>query len=589
MTALIVVIYFAFLIAIGWFFRKFTNTMRNYFAGGGKLLWWMVGSTAFMTQFSAWTFTGAAGKAFTDGLAVVFIFLGNAVGYFFNYLFFAAKARQMRVITPIDGIRLRYGKLNEQVFTWATVPSSILQAAVWLNGLAIFGSAVTGVSVPATIAITGIVVVFMSVIGGSWAVVSSDFLQMVIIMSVTFIASIVAISKSGGVLPILEKGLPESAVAGQDVNYMFLFIAWAITIFVKQFFSTNNMLDSYRYITAKDTKNARKAALLAFGLMLIGSFFWFLPAWYVAANYPDPSTWGIDTLGDNIKDAAYFVFVKNELPSGMIGLMLGAMFAATMSSMDSGLNKNSGIFVRNFYNPVLRKGANEKELMIVSKIATVIFGVIIISVALLLSLLKQTSLFNVMMMIGTLVSFPILIPALLGYFVKKTPDWAGWATVLVGVCVSTFVAFIAKPEMVQNILGLSEPLTAREWGDIKSVTLGIILHSTITIPFFFLTKLFYRGLSKERQKEVDLFFNNISTEVVAEHEDEAEVDRYQRKVLGKLILLFGGLILLLILVPNSLSGRLLFGFLSAIIISIGFALVKSANKTVVLASNDIKK
>ena len=46
------------------------------------MLWWMVGSTAFMTQFSAWSFTGAAGKAFSNGLSVMMIFLGNALGYF---------------------------------------------------------------------------------------------------------------------------------------------------------------------------------------------------------------------------------------------------------------------------------------------------------------------------------------------------------------------------------------------------------------------------------------------------------------------------------------------------------------------------
>ena len=81
------------------------------------MLWWMVGSTAFMTQFSAWSFTGAAGKAFSNGLSVMMILLGTALGYFFNYLFFAAKSRQVRVVTPIEGIRLRFGKVNEQVFT----------------------------------------------------------------------------------------------------------------------------------------------------------------------------------------------------------------------------------------------------------------------------------------------------------------------------------------------------------------------------------------------------------------------------------------------------------------------------------------
>lgn len=56
------------------------------------------------------------------------------------------------------------------------------------------------------------------------------------------------------------------------------------------------MVDSYRYISAKDTKNARKAALLACGLMICGPLVWFLPAWYVAGNYSDVTTWGLETL-----------------------------------------------------------------------------------------------------------------------------------------------------------------------------------------------------------------------------------------------------------------------------------------------------
>jgi len=49
---IVIAIYFLFLVTIGWIFRKFTSSTSDYFRGGGKMLWWMVGSTAFMTQFS---------------------------------------------------------------------------------------------------------------------------------------------------------------------------------------------------------------------------------------------------------------------------------------------------------------------------------------------------------------------------------------------------------------------------------------------------------------------------------------------------------------------------------------------------------
>ncbi len=61
----------------------------------------------------------------------------------------------------------------------------------------------------------------------------------------------------------------------------------------------------------------------------------------------------------------------------MVGLLVAAMFTATMSSMDSGLNRNSGIFVKNFYEPIVHKGtaSDEKELVTVSKITSAVFGI----------------------------------------------------------------------------------------------------------------------------------------------------------------------------------------------------------------------
>ncbi|MFI3169749.1 MAG: hypothetical protein R3Y06_07390 [Faecalibacterium sp.] len=574
----VILVYFLFLIAIGWIFRTFSSSTSDYFRGGGKMLWWMVGATAFMTQFSAWTFTGAAGKAFNDGFAVLAIFFGNAVGYFFNYLFFAAKSRQMRVITPIEGIRLRYGKVNEQAFTLASLPISIIQAGIWLNGLAVFAAAVFNVDMNITIIVTGVIVVLMSVTGGAWAVIASDFLQMVIIMAVSCVATGVAIVKAGGVDVIFANGLPEGIVTGSDYNYMWLFWAWVLCSFVKQFLSTNNMIDSYRYMCAKDTKNARKAALLACVLMFVGPMLWFIPAWYVAAFNPDTAAWGLDALGSSITDATYYVFVRDYLPVGMVGLMMSAMFAATMSSMDSALNKNSGIVVRNVYKIFVNKDASEESMLKLGKGMTLLFGIIIISVGLFINSLENTSLFNVTTMVGSLLALPMLIPSLLGFFVKKTPDWAAWATLLVGMAVSYFIAFICTADMVSAVIGI--PLTANEFSDMTSLTLGVVLHGCITTPFFLLSRLFYKGHSPERQAEVDLFFSNTTTPVVVDEEDAEVVasDCRQRKTLGGLLVAAGALITLMVFIPNEFASRFIFVAVGAIVLAIGAGLVLSTKK-----------
>jgi SSS family transporter len=571
----IIGVYFLFLLSIGWLFRTFTSNTSDYFRGGGKMLWWMVGATSFMTQFSAWTFTGAAGKAYDDGFAVAIIFMANALGYLMNYLYFAPRFRQLRVITVIQAIRLRFGKVNEQVFTWSGMPNSVISAGIWLNGLAIVASGVFGYDMETTIVVTGLVVLFMSVTGGSWAVIASDYMQMVIIMAVTITCAIVAINQSGGVGNVVED-FPVDFFVGDDMNYLSIFAIWGVFIFVKQFSITNNILNSYRYLAAKDSANARKAGLLACVLMTMGPFIWFMPSWFIAsegvnlsAMYPE--------AGAKAGDFAYMSFVELYMPAGMLGLLISAMFAATMSSMDSGLNRNSGIFVKNFYEVVLRPNANEKELVLVSKISSTVFGLAIIGFALFINSLKGLSLFDAMMYVGSLIGLPMTIPALLGFFIRKTPDWAAWATLVVGGIVSYLVGVVMTPEFVQGTFNLENELTGREWSDLK-VAVGIMSHVFITGGFFVSTRVFYRGLSEEREEEVNTFFVNRDTPVVTDDDEHLAVDNRQRNILGYLIIVAGLGVTLMFLLPNPFWGRMVFVLCGGIILMIGLLLVGSIQK-----------
>ncbi|MEZ8022619.1 transporter [Vibrio sp. 1F255] len=577
LNTLIVGIYFLFLIAIGWMFRTFTSTTSDYFRGGGNMLWWMVGATAFMTQFSAWTFTGAAGKAFTDGFAVAIIFIANAFGYLMNYLYFAPKFRQLRVVTVIEAIRMRFGKVNEQVFTWSGMPNSVISAGIWLNGLAIIASGIFGFDMTTTIVLTGLVVLVMSVTGGSWAVIASDFMQMVIIMAVTVTCAVVAIYHGGGVTQIISDFPTDSFITGDNLNYMSIFSIWAVFIFLKQFSITNNMLNSYRYLAAKDSNNARKAALLACVLMTLGPIIWFMPSWFMAGQGVDLAA-AYPEAGSKAADFAYLYFVQEYMPAGMVGLLIAAMFAATMSSMDSGLNRNSGIFVKNFYEPILRPKATEKELMVVSKLTSTFFGIAIILVALFINSLKGLSLFDTMMYVGALIGFPMTIPAFCGFFIRKTPDWAGWGTLVVGGVVSYFVGFVITADMIQNWFGLNE-LTGREWADLK-VAIGLIGHIIFTAGFFILSTLFYKPLAEHREKDVDKFFNNLATPLVAESNEQKKLDNKQRRMLGSLIAVAGVGVMTMFVLPNPMWGRMVFVLCGLIVFSVGLLLVKAVDDKV---------
>ncbi|MCA1922692.1 sodium:solute symporter family transporter, partial [Buttiauxella noackiae] len=243
--------YFLLMVAISLLFKKMaSNSTSDYFRGGGKMLWWMVGATAFMTQFSAWTFTGAAGKAFTDGFAVLAVFIGNMFAYLLAWAYFARRFRQMRVDTPTEAVRRRFGPVNEQFFTWVIIPLSVINAGVWLNGLGVFASAVFNADIISTIWITGLAVLAISMLSGAWGVVASDFIQTLVIAVISVACAVVALWAVGGPANIVTE-FPSGFFTGPDMNYPLLMVGTFLFFIVKQLQSINNMQESYRFLNAK--------------------------------------------------------------------------------------------------------------------------------------------------------------------------------------------------------------------------------------------------------------------------------------------------------------------------------------------------
>lgn len=572
---LVIAGYFILILGIGVVFKKMAaKSTSDYFRGGGRMLWWMVGSTAFMMQFSAWTFTGAAGKAFTDGFAVSLVFIANAFSYFCGWAYFAHRFRQMRVDTPTEAIGRRFGDGNETFFSCALIIFTILNAGIWLNALGVFSSAVFEADINLTIIIIGLAVIFISVLAGAWGVVASDFVQTLTVAVVSVACAVVALVKVGGPVKLVQE-FPVDFIMGPNMNYGLLLVGTFVFFLAKQLVTIMNMHDSFRFLNAKDSKNARKAALLAMGLMAVGSLIWFIPPWASAILYPDAAA-AYPELGNKAADAVYLVFARNAMPVGTVGLLLAGLFAATMSSMDSALNKNSGIFVRSLYQPYLarrNKEVSDKTLLTISKGLSFGSGIFVILLALYFKSLKELSLFDLMMSLSAMIQVPILIPLILGLFIKKTPPWAPWITVLLGLGVSAFVKYGFTPQLFADFVGL-DPFTKREATD-----MGLILtiggQVFITGGFFCLTSLFYNAKYDKNAAQRQDFFADLETPVIADFEQDS-YDRQQRRKLGAIVSFMGAGLFVMTLIPNPMWGRLTFLACAFALGLIGVLLRKSA-------------
>ncbi|MGB4958921.1 MAG: hypothetical protein WBO36_05550, partial [Saprospiraceae bacterium] len=361
-----------------------------------------------------------------------------------------------------------------------------------------------------------------------------------------------------------------------NMSYPLILFGTFIFFLPKQIFTMMNLHDSFRYLNAKDSINARKAALLAMTLMGVGTIIWFIPPWAAATLYPDAMD-SYAQLGSKASDTVYLVFVRNAMPIGTVGLLLVGIFSASMSSIDSALNKNAGIFIRSIYQPYLAKNAkqtDDKKLLRISKLVSFISGLGVIGAALYFASLKELSLFELMMSVSTMVQVPMMVPLMLGIIIKKTPQWAPWATIIFGLFVSWFVTYVFTADVCAGLFGI-ESLTKRETIDMN-IILTVAGHLFITGGFFWATTLFYNEEKDKNKLGTDKFFENLETPVIAD-DQQSEADRQQRMKLGNMVMIMGTGISFMFFIPNPLWGRLLFVLCALGIFSIGFLLKRSAN------------
>ena len=571
---LVIIGYLVLIAVVGIVFKKFSSDTDDYFKSGSKGSWWLVGSSAFMSAFSAWTFTGAAGVAFESGFSVMIIFLGNAFGFFLNFLFLGPWLRQMRVTTFPEAISKRFGEKTRMFYALYEVPVRILYSAMALYGLGIFCSAVFGYNIYHVILVCGIVVLFYSATGGRWAVMATDFLQGLILIPLTIIIAWLCVSQFGGLGPMFREieaqGLSEEfSMINSGVLFGGAYTwGWASAMVTKGFLVFNSMYAGPRYFSVKDGREARKAAILASALFLIGGLIWFLPPITARLLFAED----VMALGiSKPAEAAYAIASIKLLPVGLIGLIVVAILTATMSTMDTGLNTNVAILVKDIYPKLLRrfkwKPKSESELLRYGRLYTWLMGVFILLLALYLAQQKGKGIFEIMLDVGALLMSPIQIPLMWGLFIRRTPSWAALLSIGCAFTVS-LMAFLNVP---LSTFGFSLEATwtfqAKFFGVLAAGSFGFL----ISIPFAPLK-------GSEHRNMVDQFITTMKTPIDFDAEIGQSNDLAQLKVIGWFGAAIAVFIALMLIIPNPVDGRLAITTLALIIGSVSALMIKAGSK-----------
>lgn len=562
--------YLIILVLLGLAFRRMASTMSDFVRGGGRGTWWLVGSSMTMAGISAFTFTGNGSAAFEAGPTFLIIYVANCTAYLMGWLFLGAWYRQTRAFTVADVIRARFGTAVEQFSVYSGLALAPLSSAIQLWALAMFTSAVFGFPLVPTIVVIGGVVVAYSTLGGRWAVMATDFVQGVLMMVITTVMAFLALKHIGGVGQFFSYFSDPRFVddfrlvkePGQFNNDRFTW-QWIIVIFLMQIQGQISLNTAGRFLAVKDGREASRASLLAFILMFAGSIIWFIPPMVARFMYGD------EILAQDLSnpsESAYAYIALQLLPNGLMGIMIAAMFAATMSSMDSGLNVQVGVIVRNLI-PRLRSGLgldpdiSHRAQMIVCYVSTLLLGGFIVFAAILFARQEEIILFDAFLLIGSVIGLPLAFPKLMGLWIKRIPFWSYF--VIFGACMApSLVSFYDS-----RVNGVS-------W-TIQDRAMWIFIWGTLAT---LVCMALHRLSSKKQREKIEEFFVTMHTPVDFNKEIGDATDHAQAKLVGVCTLLMAGAAALLLLVPNDWAGRFWILFISLSIAFVGWMLLLYAKR-----------
>lgn len=445
---IIICLYLAGVLTVGAVFRKKQGRPNDFFLAGRSMHWFPIGLSIMVTAFSAINYTAFSGEVFSHGLYValslpVFILVAFPV---------------IRVVMPLYhrlGVCSAYEYLEKRFDVSVRALASglfILWRIFWM-ATALYVPAkvlalLTGLNVNGLILLSGSVVTAYTAAGGLKTVMWTDVFQFFVLAG----GLLAGIAMAAAQVPDGVAGIFRTGAAGGLLKPFYPFdpevlswdpririTLWSSWIGTFVAFMSRYSVDQVvvqRYFSARTLRNAQigfhlnyMAAIFALLLLTVMGF-----AMYAHAVHSGI----LGTRGD--KPIAYFVHFVRSLPPGATGLIVAGLMAATMSSMDSGINSCCAAFVTDFYNRFSRNGSPASLRL--NRRLTMVFGTIVTLAA--LSVGRLGSIFEIANKIINGLGSPLLAIFILGMFSKTANSRGMLAGGVIGAVWSAYVSFFVK-------------------------------------------------------------------------------------------------------------------------------------------------
>jgi len=373
---IVIILYFVALAWIGFYFSKRQKNTDDYFKGGGRIPWWAVGLSIFGTNLSAITFMSIPAKAYATDWSYIMLNIGIVMVVPLVLYLFIPFYRRLNVTTAYEYLEQRFNALVRLICSVAFILYQIGRMGIVLYLPAIALNVVTGFDISLCIGLMGVLSLIYTMMGGIEAVVWTDALQVVVLLSGALLVVVIAMFSIPNGFP----GIIKEAIADNKFNLGSLnFDLKQSTLWTVLIASCFTNITTYgtdqamvqRYMTTATEKQACKSVWTNALLCIPATLLFFLVGTVLYVYYKHfPENLSL-TITDG--DAILPWYIYSQLPQGVVGLLISGIFAAAMSTLSSSMNSAATAYVVDIHSKIT-KDKTSKNLG-TAKIATLVLGI----------------------------------------------------------------------------------------------------------------------------------------------------------------------------------------------------------------------
>ncbi|MCW5969708.1 MAG: sodium:solute symporter [Blastocatellales bacterium] len=459
----ILVAYLIGTVVFGAWFSRSQKNVRDYFVSGHRVPWWAIAGSIVATETSTVTFISVPGFAYNANFTFMQLVIGYMIGRIVVVWIFVPLYFRGELLTVYQLLGTRFGsgvrRLASLLFLgtrsladgFRLFATGLVLAALLLAmpgaedaARALFPSITpTFTILIISVLVMGAATILYTYLGGITAVIWTDVIQLTVYLIGALIAGWVLLDRiPGGWSEVLEVGGSAGKFAWFDFTASLTksYTFWSGVIggaFLTTATHGTDQLMVQRYLCSASTRQAR-TALLVSGVVVFFQFMLFLgigAMLYVYYTGHAPSEIAAFTVNGRLQtDRIFPHFIVAHLPSGVVGLVMAAIFSAAMSTLSSSLNSSAATAVGDFYMPMTRNNRSDAHYLNVSRLMTAVWGAVQIGVAI-AAINLSSRVVDEVLGIASFTNGVILGLFFLGTFTKRAGQRAAFVGIIVGASV----------------------------------------------------------------------------------------------------------------------------------------------------------